>query len=245
MNVQQRQFKTADFEGPLDLLLYIISKNRMKLYEIRILDLIDQYLEAVGGIGPQELDDASEFLDMAARLVYLKSSLLLPKSDEAQQLERELTGQLIEYSLCKQAARKLASMAQGLELFVREQAPLSADDLPPYSHKHDPVELSEAFFAMSLKGARRRSPDPNEVAARVARPAVPVAVGIFRVLRGLRSGTSVTLRSMFMASHSVSEAVATFLGLLELIRSGRVAVDREGNARLIEKEKTPDGQELL
>ena len=78
------EFHTEDFDGPLDLLLALVAKNKMKIYEIEILTLIDQYLAVVGQPGPDKLDGASEFITMAAHLVQMKSSLLLPRSDEGE-----------------------------------------------------------------------------------------------------------------------------------------------------------------
>ena len=91
-------FKLEEFEGPLDLLLYLVGKNKMDLHEIAILDLIDQYTAVINTLTDHRLDVASEFIEMAARLVQMKSYLLLPRSEEAERLKQELTGQLIEYS---------------------------------------------------------------------------------------------------------------------------------------------------
>lgn len=231
------RFKTENFEGPLDLLLHLISKNKMKLYDIKITELIDQYLAVVGTIGPDELDEASEFVEMAARLVYLKSVALLPKSEEAVQLERELAGQLIEYSLCKQAARKLASMREGVWYYVRDPQKPDADIKFEYNVKHGAAQLVAALEAMSLKNYRKREPDAQELASRIAPARVSVPTRIVYILKGLRSGTIDDIGGMFRNSRSISEAVATFLALLELIKAGRVAVDGEGDARILKKEK--------
>ena len=87
-------FRLTEFEGPLDLLLYLISKNKMKIADIEIVSLIDQYLAIVNGPQGATLDEASEFIEMAARLIYMKSVFLLPRSDEQDQLRQELTGML-------------------------------------------------------------------------------------------------------------------------------------------------------
>lgn len=228
------KFRTADFEGPLDLLLHLIAKNRMKLYEIRIIELIDQYVAIVGQIGPEELDGASEFVEMAARLIYLKSVALLPKSEEAEQLERELTGQLVEYSLCKQAARRLGLRAEGVQYFVREPQKQSAPT--EYSVVHSVQLLIDAFSAMSLKSARRREPDSSRVTGAVAYSRVSVTSRVVYILKGLRTGGLSRLEDMFAGTNDISQAVATFLALLELVRSGRVAVDSDNTVYLHKKE---------
>ena len=88
-------FHLADFDGPLELLLALVQAHKMDLHDIPILELIDQYTRVVAadeGAGPET---ASSFIEMAARLVEMKSYLLLPRSREAEQLKQELTGRLI------------------------------------------------------------------------------------------------------------------------------------------------------
>ena len=103
-------FKLEDFEGPLDLLLYLVSKNKMNIYDIEIVALIDQYVSMVNGLPVYQMESASEFIEMAARLVQMKSYFLLPKSEEAERMKEELTGMLVEYSACKEVAAQLRSM---------------------------------------------------------------------------------------------------------------------------------------
>ena len=91
-----------NFEGPLDLLLYLVGKNKMNLYDINIMELIEQYTAAIQTMQADKLEVSSEFIDMAAHLVQMKSALLLPRSPEAERMKAELTGRLIEYSNCKQ-----------------------------------------------------------------------------------------------------------------------------------------------
>lgn len=101
-----------NFEGPLDLLLYLVGKNKMNLYDINIMELIEQYTAAIQTMQADKLEVSSEFIDMAAHLVQMKSALLLPRSPEAERMKAELTGRLIEYSTCKQVAAELGSRAR-------------------------------------------------------------------------------------------------------------------------------------
>ena len=94
-------FKIEDFEGPLDLLLYLVGKNKMNLYDINIMALIEQYTAAIREMQQDRMEVSSEFIDMAAHLVQMKSALLLPRSPEAERMKAELTGRLIEYSACR------------------------------------------------------------------------------------------------------------------------------------------------
>ena len=99
---EQLSFKVAQVEGPLDLILQLISKHKLNIYDIEIAKLLEQYLDYVEQMQSQQLEVASEFLEMASRLVYIKSVSLLPKHEELEeQLKKELTGQLIEYTLCR------------------------------------------------------------------------------------------------------------------------------------------------
>ena len=115
----QLNFKIEQFEGPLDLLLALISKHKMNILDIEIVTIINQYLEIISAAEAQDLDIASDFIDMAARLVYIKSVYLLPKDDEGEKLKAELQGQLIEYSQAKLAAENLRRMFVGDMLFIR------------------------------------------------------------------------------------------------------------------------------
>ena len=90
-------YKLEVFEGPLDLLLTLIAKNKLNIYDIPIALLLEQYMEQIERMQAENLDVASEFLEMAARLVHIKSVSLLPKREEEEVLRRELTGQLLEY----------------------------------------------------------------------------------------------------------------------------------------------------
>ena len=88
-------FKLDQFEGPLDLMLHLISQHKLNILEIEITKVMDQYLEAIGQMQRQDMEIASSFLEMASRLVYIKTLSLLPKREkEQQELTRELTGQL-------------------------------------------------------------------------------------------------------------------------------------------------------
>ena len=93
--MEQLSFKLEVFEGPLDLLLHLIAKHKLDIQDIEISSLLEQYLEYIAQMKLADLEVASEFLEMAARLVYIKTVSLLPKHEEAEELKRELTGELL------------------------------------------------------------------------------------------------------------------------------------------------------
>lgn len=223
------QFHLEDFNGPLDLLLALIAKNKMSIYDIEILTLIDQYLAIIGQPGPQLMDSTSEFITMAARLVQMKSQLLLPRSEEAARAREELTGLLVEYSACKRVAGQLGEMAKGI--FIAVRAPMVVELDTEYRGRHQPQQLADAYRAMMGRSIARRVPRQEQFDELVAAPFVSVTGRIIHVLRGLVTGKINGLRELFHGSKSRSETVATFLAVLELMRGGRITID--DNERVI------------
>ena len=123
-------YKLENFEGPLDVLLNLITKHKLNIYDIEISKLLEQYLLFIEEAHIQNLELAGEFLEMAARLIYIKTAALLPKPEEAEQLKKELEGALIELSLCKLAAEVIAKMNVGGDVFVRQ--PMKIEVLRKY-----------------------------------------------------------------------------------------------------------------
>ena len=169
--MEKLTFKLEQFEGPLDLLLHLIAKHKLNLYDIPIDLLLEQYLAQMEQIPFADLETASDFLEMASRLVYMKSALLLPKyEDEGEQLKRELTGQLLEYQACREAAFLLAARWRGDRLFCRPATVLEPDML--YRRKHEPVEILSAYLSV-LGKAKRKMPPPKEAFSGIVKRRVP------------------------------------------------------------------------
>ncbi len=219
-------YKLDVFEGPLDLLLYLISKNKLNIDDIPLFELIEQYLGFIEKAQEQDMDIASEFLEMASRLVYMKTVSLLPKHEEADRLKEELTGELLEYSICRQMAKKLSEMTEGFDCFIR--SPLEIDPDKRYLLQHEPEKLYEAYFAAVGRGKRRLPPSTAPFEHIVARKIVSVPSKIIHVLRSLvKRGTS-KFCDLFSVSKSRSEIVATFLAVLELVKSNRLHIEGQG-----------------
>lgn len=223
-------FKIEDFEGPLDLLLYLVGKNKMNLYDINIMELIDQYTAAIQTMQADRMDVTSEFIDMAAHLVQMKSALLLPRSPEAERMKAELTGRLIEYSACKEVAARLGSRARDLFTAVREPMPL--EGAAEYTRPHDPDRLVQAWYSLMGRSLRRRKPTRERFEPLVTAPVVSVASRVSHMLRGLVRGTLRRMSELFSPEESRSTNVATFLALLELVRAGRVRIGEGGGLQL-------------
>ena len=124
--MEKLSYKLETFEGPLDLLLYLITKNKLDICDIQISELLDQYMEQINAMQEADMDVSSEFLEMAARLVYMKTVSLLPKHEEMEALRQELTGQLLEYQECKKVAAQLAERFS-YNIYVREPAEIEPD----------------------------------------------------------------------------------------------------------------------
>lgn len=223
-------FHLEDFDGPLDLLLHLIHKNKMDLHNIPILELIDQYTAVINTLQQDRLEVASEFIEMAAQLVQMKSILLLPRSEEAQRIKAELQGQLIEYDLCKQIAARMRLMQEGTFRMVREPQEVEPDRT--YRLHHSPLELEKAWNNLMGRSVRKQEPQPERFEPLVTAPFVSVASRVVHLLRNLKIGRFHRLGELFRDSRSRSETVATFLAVLELVRAGRMTIEPDESLKV-------------
>ena len=167
-------FKLEVFEGPLDLLLHLIAKHKLNINDIPIMILVEQYLNYISDMAEQDMEVAGDFLEMAARLIYIKTVSLLPRKEEAEALKKELEGRLIEYSLCKAAAEKMRAAYSGDTYAVR--APMKIETDSTYSRTHDPMELVKAYKGMEIKkSAKPEELVPNVFSKLVSRKFVSVS----------------------------------------------------------------------
>lgn len=229
MNMEKTEtlsYKLDVFEGPLDLLLNLIAKNKLNIYDIPIAELLEQYMAQIHEMQAADMDVASEFLEMATRLVHIKSVSLLPKKEEEAALKQELTGQLLEYQQCKEAATRLRERFS-LDGIVRAQADIPAD--LTYKRHHKPQELLSAYLSMLGK---KKPPEPQKsedtISKLITRRVVSVASQIVFVLRSLWKKRHVSLKELFRGKNDPSERVAAFLAVLELVKDKRLRVDGDG-----------------
>lgn len=221
--MEKLSFKLEVFEGPLDVLLHLISKNKLNIYDIPISELLSQYMAYLNAMQEMDLEITSDFLEMASRLVQIKTAMLLPQPEEEGEDPRDdLMGTLIEYQSCKAAAADLRTRAGGFDLFVR--APMKLERDATYSLRHGPRELCEALRGLAVRIRRRQPPPASTVTGAVGQKIVSVASRIVFVLRRLIRKGAVPFSSFFSAARGRSEMVATFLALLELIKSREVAL---------------------
>jgi len=223
--LEKLTFKVAEYEGPLDLLLHLISKHQMNIYEIEISSLLTQYMEYIREWQSHDLEVASEFLDMASRLIHLKTISLLPKyEEEEKQARAELVGQLVEYAACKKAAAELSARNLGQVLFVRQPAEMEVDLL--YRLNHPATDLLQSYFDAVGRGKRRLPPQQTTFSPLVAKPVVSVNSRIIHIMRRMYKTSKLHFSRLFDENKGGrSEIVATFLAVLELLKSKRVTID--------------------
>ena len=224
--MEKLQYRLENFEGPLDLLLNLVAKNKIDIYDIPIAELLEQYMEQIDLMREADMDVASEFLEMAARLVYIKTASLLPRQEDEEDPRMELTGILLEYRQCKAAAEKLRQMA-AFNTVTRPPEELPADFI--YKRIHDPRELGQALRAAWGKGKSLMPPKPESFSALVSARIVSVASQTVYVLRSLWKRGSIAYRALFAEKADRSARVAVFLALLALVKNRRVRVEGEGD----------------
>lgn len=222
--MEKLTFKTAEFEGPLDLLLHLISKHKLEILDIQISELLEQYMAAIGEMRRSDLEVASEFLEMASRLVYIKTVMLLPRrEEEGGKLKAELQGQLLEYQACKLVAAQLGERGKLYTRYVR--APMELETDPTYSRLHSPYDIYNAYQDAIGRGRRRLPPPPQAFSGIVARRVVSVGSRIIFILKSLYRKGRATYISLFAESSDRGELVATFLAVLELVKAKRIQVE--------------------
>jgi segregation and condensation protein A len=224
-------YKLEGFEGPLDLLLQLIARNKYNIYDIPLLELIEQYLEQIENIKQDEMEVESEFLEMASRLLYIKTVSLLPKHEEIVKLKEELTGELLEYMVCQQMARKFSEMQGGFDTFIRKPTEYEFDKT--YELVHPKEVMFESYLAAVGRGQRRLPPSTAPFTKIVAKKIVAVSTKIIFVIRNLWKGGKSRLSDLYKTAESRSEIVATFLAVLELCKANRVKVEGEGDSQEI------------
>lgn len=237
--MERLSFQVAEYDAPLDLILSLIAKHELDIMDIDISSLLEQYMETIQHWKQQDLEVASEFLQMASRLVYMKTVSLLPRhKEESDKLRQDFSGELMEYQICKLAAKTLDSTNYYEDLFVR--SPMDIDIDPTYKLTHEPYLLFEALKAAIGRGERRQPPPKEAFEPLVSRPVVSVTSKIFTVLRTLRVQDNMPLQALFSPDTGRSGLVATFLAVLELMKSGKVWLTPEETLQLRSTSKSQE-----
>jgi len=214
------QVRIENFEGPLDLLLHLIKKNEINIYDIPVAMIAQQYLEYLEAMEELNLNVAGDFLVMAATLLQIKSKMLLPVDETAEDDEEgpdpreELVRRLLEYKTFKEAARQLDDQEKvWREIFWREHA-LSVDEKVEEDLSLENVSLFDLVDA--LKEVLERNPSSRLI--EIAPDNLTVRERMNLILETLEGKDSVSFAALFEGSSHRLVVVVTFLALLELMR---------------------------
>lgn len=220
-------YKLESFEGPLDLLLHLITKNKVSIYDIPIVEITDQYLEAIEGVEESRLNNACEFIVMAAQLLYIKSKMLLPKpEDEEEEDPREdLALRLLEYQRYKEASKELRKNEFWSRYMIFKEAEKIDFPVPEYSRSHEVDELLDAFAAILERRRRRAKPTKKTFFGIVGREKVSVDDMVEKVCKLLAKKKNLPFRSIFKREDSKPELIATFLAILEMIKLDKIRAE--------------------
>ena len=217
------------FEGPLDLLLFLVSKAQIDIKDIFVSKVTSQYLEFVNSLEDNDMDRASEFIYMAARLIEIKSRKLLPKprieDEDEEDPEQSLLRQLEDFRLMKEASEKLSDgheIAQNR--FYREATEQETKidlDLTDVSIR----TLQEAFQRMLLLS----DIEPEDIEVReIHREEITVESRINYISKALNSKRKLTFMDLFPETPSKYQVITTFMALLEMLKLNKILVDQSG-----------------
>lgn len=231
-------YKLENFEGPLDLLLHLIDKNKVNIYDIPIVLITEQYLDYVSHMETEDLNVVSEFLVMAATLIDIKSKMLLPKEinedGEEEDPRAELVARLLEYRLYKYMALELKDKEIGAERQLYKE-PTIPKEVARYE---PPVDLDGLLDGLTLaklqdifKSVIKRTEDRIDPVrskfGNITKEPVSLEEKITSVLCYARSHRQFSFRRMLEGQKDKTEVVVTFLALLELMKIGKIRLTQE------------------
>lgn len=223
--VHNRSEEMQDFEGPLDLILFLLGKNKMEIQDISISLILEQYLSWLEQRQKMDLEVASEFITMASHLMYIKTRMLLSLEDEEAQAEMDSLIKSLEerrrnenYGRIKLMAKRLEPMSEfGRNIETRMPEPVERGKI--YEYNHVPADLILAIAEIQNR-AERRLPPPNTAFEEIVkREPYPVENKAREIIERLKSGGMTRFLLLFRGNKSRSEIVATFLAVLELCKA--------------------------
>jgi len=240
--VIQSKEEMADFEGPLNLILMLLSKNKIEIRDIQISLILEQYLAYLDEMKAMDLEIASEFVQMASHLLYIKTRMLL-KGDEEEVSELELLMASLEqlrakdiYSNIKEITPELLKASEkGALIHVKQPEPLRG--LKDYRYSHEPWELLKAMSNVLGRGKTEVDElGENPIRRRIVpkRIVYNVREKSREIIERLRRHGSTSLGVLYAESHSRSEVVATFVSILELASLGHVRMSRADDDIMVE-----------
>ncbi len=213
-----------DFEGPLDLILFLLSKNKIEIQDIPIALILDQYLEYLEKRQQMDLEVASEFVTMATHLMYIKTRMLLSIEDEEAQSEMDALIQSLQdrqrgecYQKIRKLTEKLGPMSEfGRNIFTKNPEPMRRGKV--FEYDHDPGDLAIAMQELLDRRDVAMHPQLSVFEDIVKREPYSVEEKAEEIVRRVKHAGITRFLLLFRGSHSRSELVATFMAVLELCK---------------------------
>lgn len=243
--VHTRSEEMEDFEGPLDVIFLLLSKNKIEIQDVSITAILEQYLAYLDEMKRLDMEIASEFITMASHLMLIKTKMLLSAAEQAEaESELDLLRQSLVERQRKEAMEQIRAAITFLEprneigrcVFTKEPEPLRRDTT--YRYRHVPEDLLRALDDISERNQRRLPPPTANFKGIVGKEPYPVTRKAQEVLRALVLRGVERLKNLFRGNKSRSEIVATFLAILELCKTSSVFLEDDNsgenpNIRLI------------
>lgn len=230
--IQTRTEEREDFEGPLDVIFLLLSKNKIEIQDVSITAILEQYLAYLDERKRLDMEIASEFITMASHLMLIKTKMLLSAAEQAEaQTELDLLRKSLEERARKEAIEQIRSAVTVLEprneigrcVFTKEPEPLRKDRT--YRYQHSSMDLLRALDTIAERNQRQLPPPTTSFQGIVGKEPYPVTKKSGEVLRKLILKGVAKLKSLFKGSRSRSEIVATFLAILELCKTNSVTLE--------------------
>ncbi len=230
--VHTRSDALEDFEGPLDVIFLLLSKNKIEIQDVSITAILEQYLAYLDEMKRLDMEIASEFITMASHLMLIKTKMLLSAA-EAAEAESELD--ILRQSLLERQRRDAIEQIHmaiavlepmndiGRCLFVKEPEPLRRDSA--YRYKHEPQDMLRALDEIAERNQRRLPPPTVNFKGIVGKEPYPVTRKATEVIRTLVLRGIEKLKNLFRGNRTRSEIVATFLAILELCKTNSVSLE--------------------
>lgn len=223
-------FHLSAFDGPLDLLLHLIAKNKVNIYDIPISLILEQYMEILREAQEADMEVAGDFIAMAAQLMLIKSRMLLPKKkneeDEEEDPRAMLVEQLLEYQRIREVQPYFKRHSDvGRDILTRPPEPIERKKT--FEGTLPPEKLSDAARRMLTRIGKKMPPPVSAFSGIVGHETVPVHTRITAILLRFRKKKKLPFQGLFHGLHSRSEVVATFLAVLELSKTHRIHIEGE------------------
>ena len=244
--IRTKEELLEDFEGPLDVILLLLSKNKIEISDISITSILEQYLAYLDEMQRMDMEIASEFIIMASHLMQIKTKMLLSYSERTEaESEMEALMESLRQRQRAGAREQLRGALEELErrneqslgIFVKQPEPYVPDGT--YRYQHSPDDLLRALQMIAERTERRMPPPVSAFAGVVGRERYPVSKKAKQLLRTLMIQGRSRFRALFQKCTSRSEVVATFLAVLDLCRS-RCLTLLDTPEPTVQFEKLPD-----